>query len=179
MAYSKHNPSTDTRYIADTIADMNAIRNASMGDTCLVVEDGNTYMANSQGVWVCPHAPTLQAHVSKEELAQMPFAKLMNSIGEHTIALGPTNDKSMVELMDELGPGLYTIYIERSCQEIPAGAKEIDSSCRGIICVDTYKIKEQGSDHFYGWALLFDHGGNAYSKYVRRSIASEWKSLAL
>ena len=80
--------------------------------------------------------------------------------------------------MDELGPGLYTIYMERSCQDIPEGAREIDSSCRGIFFVDTYKIAEHKSEHFYGWALLFDHAGNAYSKYVRRSVASDWKKLS-
>ena len=120
----------------------------------------------------------LADYVTNEALAAMPFTKIMRENGEHKIALGPTNDMALVDKMDELGPGLYTMYMERSCQDIPEGAREIDSSCRGIFFVDTYKIAEQNSQHFYGWALLFDHAGNAYSKYVRRSIASDWKKLS-
>lgn len=120
----------------------------------------------------------LADYVTSEALAAMPFAKIMRENGEHKIALGPKNDMALVDKMDELGPGLYTIYMERSCQDIPEGAKAIDSSCRGIFFVDTYKIAEQKSEHFYGWALLFDHDGNVYSKYVRRSQASTWKMLS-
>lgn len=120
----------------------------------------------------------LADYVTSEALATMPFAKIMRENGEHKIALGPKNDMALVDKMDELGPGLYTIYMERSCQDIPEGAREIDSSCRGIFFVDTYKIAEQKSEHFYGWALLFDHDGNVYSKYVRRSVASDWKKLS-
>lgn len=123
-------------------------------------------------------ADALTDYVTSEVLAAMPFAKIMRENGEHKIALGPKNDMALVDKMDELGPGLYTIYMERSCQDIPDGAREIDSSCRGIFFVDTYKIAEQKSEHFYGWALLFDHDGNVYSKYVRRSIASDWKKLS-
>ena len=123
-------------------------------------------------------ADVLADYVTSEALAAMPFTKIMRENGEHKIALGPKNDMALVDKMDELGPGLYTIYMERSCQDIPEGAREIDSSCRGIFFVDTYKIAEQKSEHFYGWALLFDHEGNVYSKYVRRSIASDWKKLS-
>lgn len=123
-------------------------------------------------------ADVLADYVTSEALAAMPFTKIMRENGEHKIALGPKNDMALVDKMDELGPGLYTIYMERSCQDIPEGAREIDSSCRGIFFVDTYKIAEQNSEHFYGWALLFDHDGNVYSKYVRRSIASNWKKLS-
>ena len=123
-------------------------------------------------------ADVLADYVTSEALAAMPFAKIMRENGEHKIALGPKNDMALVDKMDELGPGLYTIYMERSCQDIPEGAKEVDSSCRGIFFVDTYKIAEHKSEHFYGWALLFDHDGNVYSKYVRRSVASDWKKLS-
>ena len=123
-------------------------------------------------------ADVLTDYVTSEALAAMPFAKIMRENGEHKIALGPNNDMALVDKMDELGPGLYTIFMERSCQDIPDGAREIDSSCRGIFFVDTYKIAEQKSEHFYGWALLFDHDGNVYSKYVRRSVASDWKKLS-
>lgn len=185
MAYAKHNPASDKHYIADTLADMKEII-GYIGDTCLVIENGKTYMSNSQHEWVAPAieesavAPEvdLSAYVTNEALAAMPFAKIMRENGEHKIALGPKNDMMLVDKMDELGPGLYTMYMERSCQDIPAGAKEIDSSCRGIFFVDTYKIAEQKSEHFYGWALLFDHDGNVYSKYVRRSVASDWKKLS-
>ena len=123
-------------------------------------------------------ADVLADYVTSEALAAMPFAKIMRENGEHKIALGPKNDMALVDKMDELGPGLYTIFMERSCQDIPEGAREIDSSCRGIFFVDTYKIAEHKSEHFYGWALLFDHEGNVYSKYVRRSVASDWKKLS-
>ena len=123
-------------------------------------------------------ADALTDYVTNEALAAMPFAKIMRENGEHKIALGPKNDMALVDKMDELGPGLYTVYMERSCQDIPEGARAIDSSCRGIFFVDTYKIAEQKSEHFYGWALLFDHDGNVYSKYVRRSVASDWKKLS-
>ena len=123
-------------------------------------------------------ADVLADYVTSEALAAMPFAKIMRENGEHKIAIGPNNDTLLVDKMDELGPGLYTVFMERSCQDIPERAREIDSSCRGIFFVDTYKIAEHKSEHFYGWALLFDHDGNVYSKYVRRSVASDWKKLS-
>lgn len=186
MAFQRYTPSSDKHYIADTIADLENVPFQSMGDTCFVIESGKEYMANSKGEWICPDAEIssdtdteeTENYVTMEALAAMPFAKIMRENGEHKIALGPTNDMMLVDKMDELGPGLYTMYMERSCQDIPAGAREIDSSCRGIFFVDTYKIAEQNSQHFYGWALLFDHAGNVYSKYVRRSIASDWKKLS-
>lgn len=187
MAFQRYTPSSDKHYIADTVADLENVPFQSMGDTCFVIENGKEYMANSKGEWICPDAEIgsdsdteeeTNNYVTMEALAAMPFAKIMRENGEHKIALGPTNDMMLVDKMDELGPGLYTMYMERSCQDIPAGAREIDSSCRGIFFVDTYKIAEQNSQHFYGWALLFDHAGNVYSKYVRRSIASDWKKLS-
>jgi hypothetical protein len=58
---------------------------------------------------------TLTDYVTNEALAAMPFAKIMRENGEHKIALGPKNDMALVDKMDELGPGLYTMYMERSC----------------------------------------------------------------
>ena len=203
MGFQRYAPHTDAHYIADTVADLNDLPSGSMGDTCSVIENGGLYTRNSKDEWIRTDIPItsteqevvdmsnyvtidmlgkamdiLSDYVTSEALAAMPFAKIMRENGEHKIALGPKNDMALVDKMDELGPGLYTIYMERNCQDIPAGAKEIDSSCRGIFFVDTYKIAEQKSEHFYGWALLFDHDGNVYSKYVRRSIASDWKKLS-
>ena len=203
MGFQRYAPHTDAHYIADTVADLNDLPSGSMGDTCSVIENGGLYTRNSKDEWIRTDIPItsteqevvdmsnyvtidmlgkamdiLSDYVTSEALAAMPFAKIMRENGEHKIALGPKNDMALVDKMDELGPGLYTIYMERSCQDIPEGAREIDSSCRGIFFVDTYKIAEQKSEHFYGWALLFDHDGNVYSKYVRRSIASDWKKLS-
>ena len=203
MGFQRYAPHTDAHYIADTVADLNDLPGGSMGDTCSVIENGGLYTRNSKDEWIRTDIPItsteqevvdmsnyvtidmlgkamdiLSDYVTSEALAAMPFAKIMRENGEHKIALGPKNDMALVDKMDELGPGLYTIYMERSCQDIPQGAREIDSSCRGIFFVDTYKIAEQKSEHFYGWALLFDHDGNVYSKYVRRSIASDWKKLS-
>lgn len=177
MAFQRYAPSMDRHYIADTIADLENVPFQSMGDTCKVIENGKEYVANSKGEWICPDAEETDNYVTMEALAQLPFAKMMNEKGEHKIAIGPSNDMLLVDKMDELGPGLYTVYMERSCQDVPEGAREINSSCRGIFFVDTYKHAGP-DDHFYGWALLFDHGGNVYSKYIRRSIASEWKKLS-
>ena len=187
MAYQRYSPAGDKHYIADAVADLADLPIGSMGDTCSVIENGGLYTRNSKNEWIRTDIPTasveqetvdMSNYVTSEALAAMPFAKIMRENGEHKIALGPKNDMALVDKMDELGPGLYTIYMERSCQDIPDGAREIDSSCRGIFFVDTYKIAEQNSEHFYGWALLFDHDGNVYSKYVRRSIASNWKKLS-
>lgn len=203
MAYQRYSPTGDKHYIADAVIDLVDLPIGSMGDTCSVIENGGLYTRNSKNEWIRTDIPMasveqeaidmsnyvtvdmlgkamdiLNDYVTSEALAAMPFAKIMRENGEHKIALGPKNDMALVDKMDELGPGLYTIYMERSCQDIPEGAREIDSSCRGIFFVDTYKIAEQKSEHFYGWALLFDHDGNVYSKYVRRSVASDWKKLS-
>ena len=203
MGFQRYAPHTDAHYIADTVADLNNLPSGSMGDTCSVIENGGLYTRNSKDEWIRTDIPItsteqevvdmsnyvtidmlgkamdiLSDYVTSEALAAMPFAKIMRENGEHKIALGPKNDMALVDKVDELGPGLYTIYMERSCQDIPEGAREIDSSCRGIFFVDTYKIAEHKSEHFYGWALLFDHDGNVYSKYVRRSVASDWKKLS-
>lgn len=53
MAYSKHNPMTDLKYLADTVEDLKKIH-GNMGDVCLVIENGKEYMANSKHEWVCP-----------------------------------------------------------------------------------------------------------------------------
>lgn len=87
------------------------------------------------------------------------------------IALNSGDTRTLSEAMLEKGNGLYTFWIHKSNPDLPPAAFEKQSSCRGLCCVDT--VKETG---WYGWAILIDHDGYMYSRYIRNSVPSDWRA---
>ena len=87
------------------------------------------------------------------------------------IAINKGDTKTIIDAMIEKGIGLYTFWISKDNADLPAAVKEKNSSCRGLCCVDT--VKETG---WYGWIQLFDHDGYMYTRYIRNSVPTEWRS---
>jgi len=85
------------------------------------------------------------------------------------IALNNGDTRTLPEVMLEKSIGLYTFWVHKSNEDLPAEVKEKNSSCRGLCCVDT--VKETG---WYGWIQLFDHDGYMYTRYIRNSVPTEW-----
>ena len=109
----------------------------------------------------------------KETIANLPANLLFNENGDFAIKLRAAMNTSLVDYMFTLErPGMYTIYAERGCPDNPFSA--VNSSFRGI-CHITQLEKE--NQQMYGWIMLFDQEGNAYTNYIRRSEASGWVCL--
>lgn len=87
------------------------------------------------------------------------------------IALNKGDTRTLPEAMLEKGVGMYSFWIHKSNQSLPAEALAKNSSCRGVCCVDT--VKPTG---WYGWVLLFDQDGDAYTQYIRNSQPTGWIS---
>lgn len=195
MAYTKRGIG-DVHYIVDTKDDLNAIENANMGSTAWVVHEAAEYMADSKGEWVPQNAPvasgdteTSDGNFATVEYVDSTFAtkedfeksKVNSTFGEDEEALAPNpgsafgiainngDTKTIIDAMIEKGIGLYTLWIHKTSEDLPAEVKAKNSSCRGLCCVDT--VKDTG---WYGWIILFDHDGYMYSRYIRNSAPTDW-----
>lgn len=195
MAYTKKGVG-DIHYIVDTTDDLNAIENANMGSTAWVVHEAAEYMADSKGEWVPQNAPAASndTETSDENFATVDYvdstfatkedfekSKVNSTFGEDEevmasnpgsafgIAINNGDTKTIIDAMVEKGIGLYTFWIHKTSEDLPAEVKAKNSSCRGLCCVDT--VKDTG---WYGWIVLFDHDGCMYSRYIRNSAPTEW-----
>lgn len=114
------------------------------------------------------------------KIKNLPANLLFDENGDFAINLSAAMETSVIDYMFTLErPGMYTIYAERGCPDNPFSA--VDSSFRGI-CHITQLENDNPSDitgnqKMYGWIMLFDQEGNAHTNYIRRSVASGWKSL--
>lgn len=195
MAYTKRGVG-DIHYIVDTKDDLNTIENANMGSTAWVIHEAVEYMADSKGKWISQNAPAAdnntvtsdknfatvdyvdETFATKEEFEK---SKVNTTFGEDEeamasnpgsafgIAINTGDTKTITDAMFEKGIGLYTFWISKTSEDLPAEAKAKNSSCRGVCCVDT--VKETG---WYGWIILFDHEGCMYSRYIRNSVPTDW-----
>lgn len=196
MAFKRIN---STYFMADTVEDLNNLPEVEMGTECFVIAEAAEYRATSDGKWFnqTPSASTsteeesvdLSGYATKEELAnyvskeEMGETKVETMFGETEenmasnpgsafgIAVNKGETEGIVEKMFAKGIGLYTFWISKDNADLPAAVKEKNSSCRGLCCVDT--VKETG---WYGWIQLFDHDGYMYTRYIRNSVPTEWRS---
>ena len=196
MAFKRIN---STYFMADTVEDLNNLPEVEMGTECFVIAEAAEYRATSDGKWFnqTPSASTstegesvdLSSYATKEELAnyvskeEMGETKVETMFGETEenmasnpgsafgIAVNKGETEGIVEKMFAKGIGLYTFWISKDNADLPAAVKEKNSSCRGLCCVDT--VKETG---WYGWIQLFDHDGYMYTRYIRNSVPTEWRS---
>ena len=196
MAFKRIN---STYFMADTVEDLNSLPEVEMGTECFVIAEAAEYRATSDGKWFnqTSGASTstedepvdLSGYATKEELAnyvskeEMGETKAETMFGETEenmasnpgsafgIAVNKGETEGIVEKMFAKGIGLYTFWISKDNADLPAAVKEKNSSCRGLCCVDT--VKETG---WYGWIQLFDHDGYMYTRYIRNSVPTEWRS---
>lgn len=196
MAFKRIN---STYFMADTVEDLNNLPEVEMGTECFVIAEAAEYRATSDGKWFnqTSSASTsteeesvdLSNYITKEELAnyvskeEMGETKVETMFGETEenmasnpgsafgIAVNKGETEGIVEKMFAKGIGLYTFWISKDNADLPAAVKEKNSSCRGLCCVDT--VKETG---WYGWIQLFDHDGYMYTRYIRNSVPTEWRS---
>ena len=122
----------------------------------------------------------LANYVSKEEMGETKVETMFGETEENMastpgsafgIAVNKGETEGIVEKMFAKGIGLYTFWISKDNADLPAAVKEKNSSCRGLCCVDT--VKETG---WYGWIQLIDHDGYMYTRYIRNSVPTEWRS---
>lgn len=113
-----------------------------------------------------------------EMIAKLPTHTMFGKGGEHfgirlTDANGPTLIEHVLGLTEA---GLYTVYCD---DPVPGNPKSSvpTSAFRGL-CHLT-QIRDDSKNQLpYGWILLFDQVGHAYTSYIWRGNASEWKDLA-
>lgn len=114
--------------------------------------------------------------ITDERLAEKPFTKITNDIGEHYLDIQASDGITPIQKMEEAGPGFYTMYVQRNTLGIPEHAVEIDSSLRGFCFVDTYN--HGTTEYWYGYIVLFDMESNCYAQYIWRGIPQGWKRLS-
>ena len=173
---------------ADKLSDLDSIKNIHKGMKCYVIEQGNEYIMNSENKWYPRTAAAanevpeidLSNYITREEFenskvsttfGEDPEAMAQNPGSQFGIAINKDETKTIIDAMKEKGIGLYTFWIHKSSSDLPAEAIAKNSSCRGLCCVDT--MKETG---WYGWIQLFDHDGYMYTRYIRNSEPTEWRS---
>ena len=192
MAYARYGQH-DHSFICDTLEDLAQLPKLNMGSTCYVISEAAKYMINSQGEWIIqsanktPTAGGSSVNLSKyatieyvdNAFAEMPAAKMFeedpaimeaNPGSKFGLALNSGDSRTIAEAMLAKGIGMYNLWVHKSNADLPAAAYAKQSSCRGLCCVDT--IKDTG---WYGWIILIDHEGVMYSRYIRKSVPSEWK----
>lgn len=194
MAFERIN---NMYFMADSQEDLQKLPEVKMGTECFVIKDACEYKVTSDGEWInqtaiknsqgsgsTTTAPDLSNYVTKEQLDQViADSKINTTFGESEeimasnpgsafgIALNSGDTTSIVDAMLSKGIGLYTFWIHKSNPDLPQAAIDKKSSCRGLCCVDT--VKDTG---WYGWIQLFDHDGFMYTRYIRNSTPTEWRS---
>ena len=78
---------------------------------------------------------------------------------------------SLVDAIKDKGHGFYNFWIEKGSVGQPEEVIAKNSSCRGMVCVDT--VKPTGK--WYGWIIMFDHDGDMYTQYIRNGEPKGWK----
>lgn len=198
MAYSRYGQH-DQSYICDTYADLALLpENLNMGSTCYVIDEASKYMINSKGEWILQTAPKkpasggstsqpsvdLTGYATEEyvdnAIASVPASKMFeedpaimaeNPGSKFGLALNNGDTRTITEAMLAKGVGMYNLWVHKSNTDLPPEAFAKQSSCRGLCCVDT--VKDTG---WYGWILLIDHEGFAYTRYIRNSTPSDWRT---
>ena len=198
MAYAKHNPASDKHYIADTLADMKEII-GYIGDTCLVIEDGKTYMSNSKHEWVAPAIEEstatpeadLSEYVTKDMIASyLPKYVVMNCPVETSI---DSRDKEIrifchedaVFTKQTVGEGGNpNMYYMTFRSYAPAGAVYLKEGDRGVIIDE--EIQLQGGtgtgvdkdgraykDHWFALAT-YDEASDSWNYFGKTSTVSKY-----
>ena len=107
-----------------------------------------------------------------KKVDDLPANLLFSETGDFAIYLTSDMNTSLVDYVFTLQkPGMYTIYAQRNCPDNPVSPE--DSSFRGICHITQLETETQ---QLYGWIMLFDQVGNTYVNYIRRSVASGWKT---
>lgn len=189
-------------YIADSIKDLKANDNYNMGDECIVIETGEHYVYNSQKKWCLePSAgsadvnvyalPDSEKDTMKEEVKAAIEAESKEDIikaqadikamadrapalnGKFGIKLESKEGKTLIEKIDELHSGLYTVYVQKGIADNPKWA-DADSSLRGIVHL-TNSHNDSSTQKDYGWVMLMDKKNNLFVRHVYRGEWSEWE----
>lgn len=113
-----------------------------------------------------------------EAIAKLPTHTMFGKEGQHFgIRLTDPNGPTLIEHVLALTEaGLYTVYCD---DPVPGNPKSSvpTSAFRGL-CHLTQVRDDSNNQMPYGWILLFDQVGHAYTSYIWRGIASEWTDLA-
>lgn len=189
-------------YIADSIKDLKSDSKYNMGDECIVIETGEHYVYNSQKKWCLePSAgsadvnvyalPDSEKDTMKEEVKAAIEAESKQDIvkaqadikamadrapavnGKFGIKLETKEGKTLIEKIDELHSGLYTVYVQKGIADNPKWA-DPDSSLRGFVHL-TNSHNDSSNQKDYGWVLLFDKKNNMFVRHVYRGEWSDWE----
>lgn len=112
-----------------------------------------------------------------EVIAKLPTHTMFKEGQHFGIRLTKSDGPSVIETVLELSEaGLYTIYSDDPVPGNPVSSVPT-SAFRGL-CHLT-QIRDDSKNQLpYGWILLFDQIGHAYTSYIWRGVASEWTDLA-
>lgn len=189
-------------YIADSIKDLKSDSKYNMGDECIIIETGEHYVYNSQKKWCLEPSvgsadvnvyalPDSEKDTMKEEVKAVIEAESKQDIikaqadikamadrapavnGQFGIKLETKEGKTLIEKIDELHSGLYTVYVQKGVADNPKWA-DSDSSLRGFVHL-TNSHNDSSNQKDYGWVLLFDKKNNMFVRHVYRGEWNDWE----
>lgn len=198
MSYKRVN---NHRYIADTAEDLRSIRGESIGARCYVIKEGCDYALMSSGEWV--KQPKESAYEEGGNFATEEYvdAKIEDKASQNYVdgkiegvldnpifamMNGPYNttesygirigddSTTLLKEMEAKGVGVYNIWVSKTNSDLPEQVKAKNSSVRGLCSVGTVNAQTK---EWHGWILIFDQDGEIYSRYIRKSAATNWKHL--
>lgn len=113
-----------------------------------------------------------------EKIAKLPTHTMFGTDGgDFGIRLTGKEGITLIDYVLGLNePGLYTVYTDDPVPGNPVSSVPT-SAFRGL-CHLTQVRNDEKNLKPYGWILLFDQVGHAYTSYIWRGIASEWRNLA-
>jgi hypothetical protein len=112
-----------------------------------------------------------------EAIAKLPTHTMFGEKGDFGIRLTDPNGPTLIDYVLGLTEkGLYTVYCDDPVPGNPVSSVPT-SAFRGL-CHLT-QVRDASKNQFpYGWILLFDQVGHAYTSYIWRGNASAWLDLA-
>lgn len=115
---------------------------------------------------------TLKAEGGSVDLSEHPAGRIMSEDGDRGLSLYSSEGISIVQKMQTIKKGLYTVYVQKGCPDNPPLSEELGSSLRGILNVNTYE-----GIYCYGWIILFDDRSHCYIQYVQLGEGKGWVQL--
>lgn len=146
-----------------------------VGSTSTVYYYGMKLMVYADGVVTWYEITTdkaLKAEGGSVDLSEHPAGRIMSEDGDRGLSLYASEELSIVQKMQTIKKGLYTVYVQKGCPDNPTLSEELNSSLRGILNVNTYE-----GTYCYGWIILFDDQSNCYIQYVQQGAGKGWVHL--
>lgn len=154
-------------YIADTITDLDQIKDRNMGIECQVIQEAALYCLMSTGEWV-RQTPERAVVAPESGLTEIEVERMIDrKIAEAKTALIVNSSSNLTDIILSYPDGIYSIWIDRSQSDLPEDVILNSSPCQGMV-----NIKDKIAQ-----ILIFDNEGELYTATFSSNAPLSWKRL--